>query len=138
MEKSLDAHRRPRSIRVALWVGWLWFALFFFNPGTILNMGRNFLLWLPCALLFGIPLKLIAEGKNGGRIALNVILPIVLLFTGFNILRLMEVLLPDTVFLFLFMGCLVWLPLLVVLICVNRQSAREWFQSGRTAMPAAL
>ncbi|GEM_PF-4076411 len=75
MENSPDAHRRSRSIRVALWVGWLWFALVFFIPGTIMNMGRKFLLWL---------------------------------------------------------------PLLVVLICVNRQSAREWFQSSRTAMPAAL
>jgi hypothetical protein len=43
-----------------------------------------------------------------------------------------------TFILFPFMVCFVWFPLLVVLICINRQSAREWFQSGRTAIPASL
>lgn len=129
---------RPRSIRIALWVGWLWFALVFFNPGTIMNMGRNFQYWLPCVFLFAIPLKLIADGRNGGRVALNVILPVALAFGGFNLLRLLEVFTPMTFILFPFMVCFVWFPLLVVLICINRQSAREWFQPGQTATPPAL
>jgi hypothetical protein len=43
-----------------------------------------------------------------------------------------------TFILFPFMVCFVWFPLLVVLICINRQSAREWFQPGQTATPPAL
>ena len=129
---------RPRPIRIALWVGWLWFALVFFNPGTLTNMGRIFFAWLPLALLFSIPLILVAKGLRGGRIALNLILPIVLAFVGFNLLRLLEVFTPMTFILFPFMVCFVWFPLLVVLICINRQSAREWFQPGQTATPPAL
>jgi hypothetical protein len=129
---------RPRSIRIALWVGWLWFALVFFNPGTLTNMGRNFFIWLPFALLFSIPLVLVAKGRRSGRMALNLILPIALLLVGYNLLGLLWVITPMTFILFPFMVCFVWFPLLVVLICINRQSAREWFQSGRTAIPAAL
>ncbi len=127
MNDSETPNPRPRSIRIALWVGWLWFALVFFNPGTLTNMGRNFFAWLPLALLFSIPLILVAKGLRGGRIALNLILPIVLAFVGFNLLRLLEVFTPMTFILFPFMVCFVWFPLLVVLICINRQSAREYF-----------
>jgi hypothetical protein len=118
---------RPRSIHIALWVGWLWFALVFFNPGTLTNMGRNFFIWLPFALLFSIPLVLVAKGRRGGRMALNLILPIALLLVGYNLLGLLWVFTPMTFILFPFMVCFVWFPLLVVLICINRQSAREYF-----------
>jgi uncharacterized membrane protein YhaH (DUF805 family) len=118
---------RPRSIRIAFWVGWLWFALVFFNPGTLKNIERNFLTWLLSALLFSIPLILVASRRNAGRIALNLILPVALAFGGFNLLRLLDVFTPMTFILFPFMVCFVWFPLLVVLICINRQSAREYF-----------
>lgn len=118
---------RPSSVRIALWVGWLWFALVFFNPGTLMNIERNFLTWLPCALLFSIPLILVARRRNAGRIALNLILPVALAFGGFNLLRLLEVFTPMTFIVFPFMVCFVWFPLLVVLISINRQSAREYF-----------
>ena len=118
---------RPRSIRIALWVGWLWFALVFFNPGTLMNMGRNFFIWLPFALLFSIPLVLVAKGRRSGRMALNLILPISLLLVGYNLLGLLWVFTPMNFILFPFMVCFVWFPLLVVLICINRQSAREYF-----------
>ena len=129
---------RPRSIRIALWVGWLWFALVFFNPGTLTNMGRNFIIWLPFALLFSIPLVLVAKGSGSGRMALNLIIPVALLLVGYNLLALLYVITPMTLILFPFMLCFVWVPLLVVLICINRQSAREWFHSGQTATPAVL
>lgn len=129
---------RPRSIRIALWVGWLWFALVFFNPGTLTNMGRNFFAWLPLALLFSIPLILVAKGMRSGLIALNLIIPVALLLVGYNLLGLLWVITPMTLILFPFMVCFVWFPLLVVLICINRQSAREWFQPVQTATPPAL
>ncbi len=118
---------RPRPIRIALWVGWLWFALVFFNPGTLTNMGRNFFAWLPLALLFSIPLILVAKGLRSGLIALNLIIPVALLLVGYNLLGLLWVITPMTLILFPFMVCFVWFPLLVVLICINRQSAREYF-----------
>ena len=129
---------RPRPIRIALWVGWLWFALVFFNPGTIKNIERNFIYWLPLTLLFSIPLVLVAKGSGSGRMALNLIIPIALLLVGYNLLGLLYVITPMTLILFPFMLCFVWFPLLVVLICINRQSAREWFHSGQTATPAVL
>jgi hypothetical protein len=92
-----------------------------------MNMGRHFFIWLPFALLFSIPLVLVAKGRRSGRIALNLILPVVLAFVGFKLLRLLEVFTPMTFILFPFMVCFVWVPLLVVLICINRQSAREYF-----------
>jgi hypothetical protein len=121
---------RPRSIRIALWVGWLWFALVFFNPGTLTNMGRIFFIWLPFALLFSIPLVLVAKGRRSGRMALNLILPIALLLVGYNLLVLQWFITRMGLILFPFMVCFVcfvWFPLLVVLICINRQSAREYF-----------
>jgi len=129
---------RPRPIRIALWVGWLWFALVFFNPGTIKNIERNFIYWLPLTLLFSIPLVLVAKGSGSGRMALNLIIPIALLLVGYNLLGLLYVITPMTLILFPFMLCFVWFPLLVVLICINRRSAREWFHSGQTATPAVL
>ena len=59
--------------------------------------------------------------------ALNLILPIALLLVGYNLLGLLWVITPMTLILFPFMVCFVWFPLLVVLICINRQSAREYF-----------
>lgn len=129
---------RPLPIRIALVVGWLWFALVFFNPGTIRNIEENFFLWLPFALLFSIPLVLVAKGLGSGRMALNLIIPVTLLWGGYNLLGLLYVITPMTLILLPLMLCFVWVPLFVVLICINRQSAREWFHSGQTATPAVL
>lgn len=122
---------RPRSVRVTLWAGWIWFAVFFFNPATLMNLGSNFLfIWLPSVVLFAIPLTLVAKGSNYGRVALNIILPATLLFLGFNLLRTIDSMLPQTLLRFLLMFCLFWLPVFVVLICINLHSAREWFYAG--------
>jgi hypothetical protein len=126
---------RPKSIRTALWIGWICIALIFFNPGTMMNIGHNFIYWLPSLLLFGIPLTLVTLGRNSGRLALNVILPAMLLFMGYNLLRLLEVIDPLSLILFVFMSCFVWLPLVYMLISLNRQDAKEWFQSSLMVPP---
>lgn len=74
---------------------------------------------------------------NSGRLAFNVILPALLLFMGYNLLRLLEVIDPLSLILFLFMSCFVWLPLLFMLTSLNRLDAKEWLQSDQIAPPTA-
>jgi hypothetical protein len=119
---------RPNSVLTALLVGWLWIAVVSFKPLTLWCIGANFYAWLPLALLFSIPL--VAKGWRSGRIALNVILPVALLYGGIKLLRVIDSMLPQTLILFLFRFSLELLPLLIVLICINHHSATAWFNPG--------
>ena len=100
-----------------------------------MNLGSGFLfIWLPSMTLFAILLKLVAKGSNYGRVALNIVLPTALLFLGFNLLQTVDSMLPQTLLRFLFMVSLFWLPLFIVLICVNHQSAAVWFDPALSSL----
>jgi len=100
-----------------------------------MNLGSGFLfIWLPSMTLFAILLTLVAKGSNYARVALNIVLPVALLFLGFNLLQTVDSMLPQTLLRFLFMVSLFWLPLFIVLICVNHQSAAVWFDPALSSL----
>lgn len=142
--------RRPDNIRTAIWLGWIWFALVFFNPFVLWNLSENFDSWLFFIGLFGGPLTLVSKRQNIGRLALNVILVGTLLFAtvgtmiflkpvDFSLefkLIWLKLYLQASPFLWPhFLLLAQWLPILFICICLNDRTSREWLQSDMTPSP---